>query len=179
MGTRIRTKDFEEIYRTTYQQVLKFIVIKCNDIDDVNDVIQDTYIELLNLLKKKKILEIDNTNSYIIGIANNMIKRYYFKKKKTNVISVYSENDHDMEVKDSFDLEQNIITKENVGKVWEYIKNKDLNTVKIFYLYFSFGLKIAEIARELKLTESNVKNKIYRTLKEMKKYLGEEVERND
>ncbi len=61
----------------------------------------------------------------------------------------------------------------------EIPKNKDLITTKIFYLYFAMGLKISEIAKELKMTESNVKNKIYRTLKELKKYLGKEVIKDD
>ena len=42
---------------------------------------------------------------------------------------------------------------------------------KIFYLYYAEGLKITEIAKELKLKESAVKNKIYRTLKELKEAL--------
>lgn len=87
--------------------------------------------------------------------------------------------DSKLEIKDDFDLEQNIITKENVKEVWEYIKNKDIITTKIFYLYFAMGLKISEIAKNLKITESNVKNKLYRTLKELKKYLGKEAINDD
>lgn len=181
MGTQIELKNFEQLYKSTYNQTLKFAIIKCTNIDDINDIIQDTYIELLQILKKKKTLEIDNINSYIIGISNNIIKRYYHKKKKENIISYYSENDcnDELEIKDSFDLEQTIMTKENMFKVWEYLKNKELIISKIFYLYFALGLKISDISQNLELNESNVKNKIYRTLKELKKYLGEDVINND
>lgn len=177
MSNQITTKDFEKIYKDTYNTTLKFTVIKCNNIDDINDIIQDTYIELLRIIKKKKVLEIDSKEDrYILGIANNIIKRYYYKKKKDNMISYYSQNDNDtdIELKDDFDLEQDIITKENMDKIWKYVKNKDLETTKIFYLYFGLGLKISEISKELGLTKSNVKNKIYRTLRELKKYLGKE-----
>lgn len=44
----------DKIYKETYSKVLKFAVIKCRNLDDVNDIIQDTYLELLKLLKKKK-----------------------------------------------------------------------------------------------------------------------------
>lgn len=181
MSTQVTREEFETIYQNTYSKTLRFIIIKCNDIDNVNDILQDTYIELLKIIKKKKVLEIENIDSYIIGIANNILKRYYHKKKKDNVISYYSENkqENEIDIKDSFDLEQNIITKENVKEVWNYIKSKDLTTTKIFYLYFAMGLKISEIAKELTITESNVKNKIYRTLKELKKYLGKEVINDD
>ncbi|MCI8636770.1 MAG: sigma-70 family RNA polymerase sigma factor [Clostridia bacterium] len=177
----LTTKDFEEIYKNTYKQTLKFIIVKCNNIDDINDIIQDTYIELLKIIKKKQPLEIDNLNSYILGIANNIIKRHYYKKKKENIVYYYSkyENDIELEIKDDFDLEQDIITKENVSQVWEYLKNKNIEVTKIFYLYFALGLKISDISKELEMTESNVKNKIYRTLKELKKYIQKGCEKYD
>lgn len=181
MSTRVTRKEFETIYQNTYQRTLRFIIIKCNHIEEINDILQDTYVELLKIIKKQKVLVIENIDSYIIGIANNILKRYYHKKKKDNIISYYIENQEEteLEIKDDFDLEQDIITKENVKRVWQYLKNKDLTTTKTFYLYFAMGLKISEIAKELEITESKVKNKIYRTLKELKKYLGKEVISDD
>lgn len=169
MSINIKLENFETIYRKTYNRTLKFIIIKCSNMDDINDILQDTYIELLNKLKKNKKLKIDNLYSYILGIANNILKRYYHKKSN-NVIQYSFDNEdskNNLEIKDESDFEQDFITKENVKEVWEYIKNKDLEIAKIFYLYFSFGLKISEISNELNLKESNVKNKIYRTLNEL------------
>ena len=37
---------FNEIYNKTYNLVVKYVVCKCNNIDDVNDIIQDIYISL-------------------------------------------------------------------------------------------------------------------------------------
>ena len=173
MNTKAELKDFENLYQTTYNTTLKFIIVNCNNLDDINDIIQDTYIELLNILKRKKTLNVDNIYNYIIGISKNIIKRYYFKKKKDNIVSLSSDIDSntDYDTPDSFDLESTIITKDNVSKVWDYLKNKDLITSKIFYLYFALDLKISDISKQLKLTDSNVKNRIYRTLKELKSFL--------
>ena len=181
MCAQIKEENFKEIYEKTYQTTLKFIVIKCHNMDDINDIIQDTYLELLLLIKKKKRLEIEYVNQYIMGIANNIIKRHYHKKIKQNKVIIYQakEEEENTQIKDEFDLEQEIITKENVETVWKYVKNKDLLTAKIFYLYFSLGLKISEIAGALDLKESNIKNRIYRTLKELKEFLGKDVIEND
>lgn len=170
MSTQVKVEDFKEIYSNTYANVLKFSIIKCNNMDDINDIIQDTYVELLKIVKKKKILEVENVTNYLLGIANNIIKRHYSKISKKNSMLYFPANDNEEyeEIQDDFDLEQDFITKENVKEVWEYIKNRDIQTAKIFYLYFSLGLKISEIAKEFKLKESSVKNKIYRTLKELK-----------
>lgn len=126
-------------------------------------------------------MEIDNLKGYIIGIANNIIKRHYYKKKKDNVVYFYQQNENatDLELQDDFDLEQDFITKENIVQVWEFLKNKNIEITKIFYLYFALGLKISDISKQLQITESNVKNKIYRTLKEIKKYIGKDVINND
>ena len=154
--------------------------MKCNNIEDINDIIQDTYLELLKIVKKKKILEIENINNYIFGIENNIVKRHFYKKKKDNVVLFYNdENNLNKNLEDNFDLEANIINKNNVEKVWDYLRKKDLVTTKVFYLYFALGLKIPEISKELEIGESNIKSRIYRTLKEIKKYLGKDVINND
>ena len=125
-------------------------------------------------------LEVANIESYILGISNNVLKRYYHKKKKDNIVYYYQDDSNlTKDIEDTFDLEANIINKHNIAEVWEYLKQKDLITTKFFYLYFLVGLKISEISNELGIGESNIKNRIYRTLKEIKKYLEKDVNRND
>lgn len=176
---KVQIDKFEKVYNDTYNRTLKYIVIKCNNIEDVNDIMQDTYLELLNKIKRNKLEKVENIENYILGIASNIIKRHYTKKKKENIIS-YDDEENSVEllISDDFDLEENIITKDNIDKIWSYIKGKELIIIKIFYLYYGLGLKISEIARALEIGESNIKNKIYRTLKELKKYLGKEVNKN-
>lgn len=53
MSTQLTLKDFETIYEETYNRTLKYIVCKCSNIEDVNDLIQDTYTELYSMLKKR------------------------------------------------------------------------------------------------------------------------------
>ena len=66
------------------------------------------------------------------------------------------------------DIEKDLITKDNVLQVWKYLKNKSELTTKIFYLYYVMELPIRTIANDMKITESNVKNHLYRTQKELK-----------
>lgn len=181
MGTQIQEKDFEQIYRQTYNMLIRYIVVKCNNIDDINDILQETYIELLKKIRKQKNLETENINNFIYGIANNIIKRHFHKKKLEKVVYLYSNDEENtpLDIEDTFDLEQDFITKENVDKVWQYINTKDLLTTKVIYLYFILGLKISDVANELNISESNAKNKIYRTLKELKVNLGKDVGEND
>lgn len=70
------------------------------------------------------------------------------------------------------------ITKENVAEIWQMLKDKDIKIAKTFYLYYGLGMKIADIAKELKLSESAIKNYIYRTIKELKEDMGKESDNN-
>ena len=54
---------------------------------------------------------------------------------------------------------------------WQFIESKPNDVQKIFYLMYNVGLTISEISNELSMHESNVKNKLYRTLKELRNLL--------
>ena len=174
MSTQIKKSEFHEVYNKTYQSILKFIAVKCQNVEDINDILQDTYTELYKILNKRNIIEVESETAFIIGIAKKVLKRYFSFKYKYQLLS-YSLNINELEidVQDKFDLEQDIITKNNVEEIWKYLNRKNLITTKIFYLYFGLDMKITEIAKELNLKESTVKTKIYRTLKEIKQDFSE------
>ena len=166
MGINITKDTFEFLYNNTYKNVLKYTICHCRNLDDVNDIVQDIYTELYQKIVNKKHINLDNAESYIIGIAKNKIKRHYssakinYSEPENESLSQYSNND--------IDIEKDLITKDNVMQVWNYLKNKSELTAKIFYLYYVIDVPIKEIAEELKLTEPNVKNHLYRTQKDLK-----------
>ena len=176
MSTLMKQKNFEEIYNKTYNNVLKYIVCKCQNLDDVNELVQDTYVELYQMLKNRK--QITNEKSYVLGIAKNIVKKYYRNKykEKSNILYFSKDREQDeIEIQADVNLEADFISKENIEEIWNYLNNKNVLIAKIFYLYYGLGLKITEISEELKIKESTIKNYIYRTLKELNKKFGKEV----
>ncbi len=178
---QVLLEDFKDIYNLTYNQTLKYIICKCSNIEDVNDLIQDTYVELYKILKRKKKIEVENISNYIIGIAKKQIFRYYGKLYKTKEHIVFSNSDilEDTDIPLNFDLEDEIFTKLNVEKILNYIKSKDEKIIKIFYLFYYLNLKISEIAEEMNMSISNVKNVLYRTIKDIKKNVNIEGDKNE
>jgi RNA polymerase sigma-70 factor (ECF subfamily) len=53
----------------------------------------------------------------------------------------------------------------------EFIRKKPEIIKKVFYLFYDVGMTIPEIAQSLGINESGVKNKLYRTLKELRSLL--------
>ena len=45
---------FDELYKDTYNDVLKYVILKCSNIADVEDIIQNIYIEVLKNIKKNR-----------------------------------------------------------------------------------------------------------------------------
>lgn len=175
MNIQAKLKIFNEIYEKTYKNTLKYILLHCNNLDDVKDLVQDTYLDFYKYLNKKDISRIENIEKYIIGISKNVLKKYYCSKdKKNKIISIHQNEDAEIEINSNVDLELQFISSENVNEIWEYIKCKDIKIAKIFYCYYHLDMKINEISTEMKLNESTVKNCIYRTINELQKKFKKE-----
>ena len=159
---------FQNIYQLTYPKVSKYVVSKCRNIEDVKDILQNIYIDMY-----KKIDSIDfiENDAYLYSLAKNKVNQYYrFKFKHKDQIVPIEE-----EIKDDIDISRDMTIKASVEEVWNFIKRKPVIISKIFYFYFYLELSIKEIANELQLSESNVKNYLYRTIKQIKS----ELERNE
>ena len=91
MSTQKALRKFEKIYNNTYNNVRKYIICKCYNLNDVDDIIQETYMELYKKLKEKK--EISNYQSYLITIAKNKIINYFDAKQKISTVSILQESD--------------------------------------------------------------------------------------
>jgi DNA-directed RNA polymerase specialized sigma24 family protein len=74
----------------------------------------------------------------------------------------------------AFMTEDFIINKMMIDSARQYIMKKPQDVKKVFYLFYDDGLTITEIAKELFMSESNVKNKLYRTLKELRELLNKD-----
>ena len=173
MASETYLSKFNNIYDKTYLDLLKYVIIKCHNINDANDIIQETYLELWNIINKKELLN-DNIKSYLIGIANNKIKKHYTLLQKIKTISIFEKNDKDIKLidllEDKINIENIVIQKDNWLTIWQFIKSKKNQDIpKVFYLYYKLELSIKEIAKELNESESYIKNLIYRTLKELQK----------
>lgn len=183
MTSQLSLYKFNEIYDKTHLDLLKYVIIKCHNVNDTKDIIQETYLELWNILNKRDLSDI-NIKSFLIGISNNKIKKHYTLLQKIKTISLFETNDKNIElidtIEDNIDLNEIVIKEDNWNTIWKYIKNKkNQNIPKVFYLHYKLELTIKEISKELNVSESYVKHLIYRTLKELQDNYGNGGKNND
>ena len=84
---------------------------KCSNIEDVNDLVQDTYVELYNILKKKQKIYLENCQSFVIGIAKKKIQKYYGLLYRLKNHNIYQVENEEIELPDDWDLEVETIKK--------------------------------------------------------------------
>ena len=149
---------FDVVYNESYKDISRYVVLNANNIGDVKDILQNIYLEVY-----KNIDKVSDKN-YVFGIAKNVLKKYYIFKFLRKDDTEITDN-----IKSNINLEKTVMDKFDTELVWKYLKKKNNNIAKIIYLYYYEDITIKEIANSLNLTESNVKNYIYRTLKELRR----------
>lgn len=172
---------FNQLYEDTYQDILNYVIVHCSYVEDVKDIVQEIYLDVLKRLECHK----DLSGPYIMGITKHKVKDYYRFKYKHAWISLFS-NIRQQEnmafidtVSAEIDIEKMLLKEEDIQFVWQYLKKQDVVIFKIFYLYYDREWSIKEIARELHLSESNVKNHLYRTLHKLKTLMRDRGEENE
>ena len=131
--------------------------------EDIEEIISDTFFILW---KNRNRLSIKvSLNSYLAGITRNLIKEKYrklkivydikdFENDTVNSVNMY-ENDRELII----DVEQKI----------KGLKDIDIEIVNLFY-YSSRSIK--DIAKILNISELNVKTRLHRIRKKIKKELN-------
>lgn len=130
--------------------------------EDKEEIIVDAFFILWKNREKVKF----SISSYIAGITRNLIK----KRLSKNII-MYDIEDFENVIETAninlFESERIEISK--IEKSLENLSELELEIVKLFY-YSSESIK--NIARKLGLSEMNVKTRLFRIRKKIKKELG-------
>ncbi len=138
MASQLNLYKFNDIYDKTHLDLLKYVVIKCHNIGDTNDIIQETYLELWKILNKREVSDI-NIKSYLIGIANNKIKKHYTLLQRLKTVSLFETNDKDIElidtIKDNVSINDIIIKEDNWNTIWKYMKSKKIRIFRKCFIY--------------------------------------------
>jgi len=172
------TSRFNEIYEVTNKAVLSYVTAKCCNTSDIQDIVQDTYVELYQIIEKRGVDYIKNEKALCLRIARQKLSRYYSLVERLKMfvpITITNKDGEEVEASsfeaDSFLTEDFAVNQILIEEVRRFIAQKPQDVKKVFYLFYDVGHTIPEIAQLLSMSESNVKHKLYRTLKELRTLL--------
>jgi len=157
---------FEVIYDKTYDSVYRYLITKVSPREAAEDILQNCYLEFY-----KKMLEGEQIlmpKHLLMRMAKRRAADYYRSYTPTedlddNIAICDEKALKELEKDSSFEYEH----------IMKLIAESDDAAYRIFYLHFHCGHTLEKTARELSMSESTVKTKIYRTLKKLKKQLTE------
>ncbi|MCL1866456.1 MAG: sigma-70 family RNA polymerase sigma factor [Oscillospiraceae bacterium] len=176
------TSRFNEIYDSTHKTVLAFVTAKCRNTADIADIVQDTYVEVYLILRKRGTDYIKNAATLTLRIARQKLSRYYALTERMKMfvpMTVVNADGGETDLSelsafeaDSFLTEDFVVNKSVLDEVREFVRGKPQDVKKVFYLFYDLEQTIPQIAKSLSMSESNVKHKLYRTLKEIREKLN-------
>lgn len=56
---------FDKLYNESYKNILKYVICNYSNVEDVEDIVQNVYVDLLKKINK---INIDNGYAYVMGI---------------------------------------------------------------------------------------------------------------
>lgn len=131
--------------------------------EDKEEIFSDTFFIVWKNRKKFNIKV--SLNSYLAGITRNLIKEKYRKSK-----IVYDISDFENEPFNSVNMYEN--DRELILDVEQKMKElKDIE-IQIVNLFYYSSMSIKDIARKLNISELNVKTKLHRIRKKIRKELN-------
>ncbi len=127
-------KAFDAIYENTHRQLFFVVLPIVKDRDLAEDIVQDTYLQLL---KKLEVYQTKNLLSYLITIARNLAINEYNRRKK--IVKIDDFDNYSIIDQVEFKAE----AKEAITKALQVLDNLEKN---IFLLHVLEGLTHKEIA---------------------------------
>lgn len=130
--------------------------------EDKEEILTDTFF----VLWKNRNNNINYLDSYIAGIAKNLVKEKFKKCNITYNIEDYENNVRYFDELEMFSEEREKFNNLKIG--YKALNEVELELISMFY-YSAKSIK--EIAKELKMSETNVKTRLFRIRRKLKKYL--------
>lgn len=163
-------EHFEEIYEKTKRSVTLFLISRCKSFDDVNDVLQEVYMEYFRILQKKGIAYVRDEEPFLISLCKKKLSSYYsfwdrIANRTSIDISAESELNEQSIYEEESSVEDDFYREEMLHDVKEILKRQPDCVQKIFYLYYSMELSVTEISGLLHMKPQTVKNRLFRTRK--------------
>ena len=135
-------KAFEALLMRHKDRVYRFILMKLKDADLTEDIFQETFIKVINTLKKGNYNEEGKFLPWALRIAHNLIIDYFRKANRVRFVSETTYKDSDFNIFDvlsdqSLNIEQLIIKDELETQMVDLVRflpksQRDVLEMRIF-----------------------------------------------
>lgn len=164
---------FDRIYIHTRAAALRYIASKCLSITDIDDIYQDTYLNVYRTLCNTD-KAIENEEAFVINIAKKSISRYYgllskLKGRVSDGISRMSDQKPLEDIPADTDVEMLVADRALCDEIFETVSSMSADVQRIVYMHFILDMPVSDIAVSLGMSKDAVKNRLYRCLERIRR----------
>ena len=159
----------DDIYIKYYKSVYNFLYKLTYDVKNSEEQKQETFKKTkkkINTLKNK-----ESIRTWLYQIAKNKWKDY-LKKNKKNIVNLDENNIENLAA--NYNIEEDMITKDNIIELFKKIHMLDIDTREIIYLKIIRNFTFKEISQILGKNEEWARTKFYRGKLKLKEILKNE-----
>jgi RNA polymerase sigma-70 factor (ECF subfamily) len=158
-----------DLYNRLYPKIKAFIAFRVGCSQDVEDLVQDVFVELYK--SNGWYDRAEDPEKYIFGIARNLIRQYYRKKTKsikTIPIKEIGPLSAEMGRERHLESAKNIEKKELTKAIEEILLNLPPKAQQALKLRFIYGFTTREAAKKSGCTRETFHKRIFRALERIK-----------
>ena len=154
-----------EAFEKYRSQVLNYINYRIENYDDSEDLVQDTFVSLLEC---SKLICEDTIKSFIFTIAHNLVIDYLRRRcKKQEIASYMMENAVSATCSPETDIVVNDIKEHEVHRMSLLPSQRK----KIYYMNRFMDMSADDISKKLCLSKRTVENHLFISRKEVREYI--------
>ncbi len=163
------TKFFNTVYDATFRELMRFCLLKA-PLEDAHDLLQNTYAKFYRTLLRRGKGAIRDPKAYLLTTLKHEIAGFYRSgtRRKTVPLELVSD------LPDDASVEELSLDHAAIGEILDRLKSEPELTQRMFLLYYGYGMKLGDIARETGTTENAVKSRLVRVRRKLRTILGEE-----
>ncbi|MDO4572361.1 MAG: RNA polymerase sigma factor [Clostridia bacterium] len=163
---------FEAVYDRTYTELLRYVVIKTNRADGVEDILQTVYQRFYLRIRRKGYADIEQPKAFLIDLAKKELWRQK-RRRETQAVEIARA----AELPDPAALDVLAENRLLAREVWSVVQSEPLLSYKCFVLYYGFDMPVCAIAEKLSIGEEAVKSRLFRTRGRVRaRFFGKEEE---
>lgn len=149
--------EFEQVVRQYADTVYAVCVMRLNNTADAEDCFQDTFLKLCT--DPPELRDEEHLKAWLIRVAINRCKNCIRDRRRTVSFEAVPET-------------PSLIPEDTGGDISWALMRLEPKYRDVLYLYYVERYKVAEIGGILGMSESAVKNTLYRGRKKLKKIYG-------
>ena len=163
------TETFNTVYDATFRELVRYCLLKA-PLEDAHDLLQNTYAQFYRALQKKGVRAIRDPKAYLFTALKHEIAGFYRSDAKRRMVplKVLSNEADDVSVED-LSLDHAAI-----DDVLDRLRDEPASTQRMFILYYGYGMKLGDIAKETGTTEASVKCRLARVRRKIRTSFEEE-----